>query len=131
MKSPFLLAAAAIVAVPLLFCTAALGQGQPQTVELVKVDVVRVSTGFRASSVIGSAVINSAGETVGKIDEVIISADGKAPYAILSVGGFLGMGTRLVAVPYDALRFADNKVMLPGATKEGLKNLPEFKYSKE
>ncbi|QQS12210.1 MAG: PRC-barrel domain-containing protein [Rhodospirillales bacterium] len=131
MKSPSLLAAAAIVAVPLLFCTAALGQGQPQTVELVKVDVVRVSTGFRASSVIGSAVINSAGETVGKIDEVIISADGKAPYAILSVGGFLGMGTRLVAVPYDALRFADNKVMLPGATKEGLQNLPEFKYSKE
>ncbi len=131
MRLPTLLATAALVAAPLALGATAHAQGQPQTVELVKVDVVRVSTGFRASSVIGSAVVNSANETVGKIDEVIISADGKAPYAILSVGGFLGMGTRLVAVPYDTLRFVDNKVMLPGATKEGLKNLPEFKYVKD
>lgn len=131
MRLATILAAAALAAAPFALGAAARAQGQPQTVELVKVDVVRVSTGFRASSVIGSAVVNSANESVGKIDEVIISADGKAPYAILSVGGFLGMGTRLVAVPYDTLRFVDNKVMLPGATKEGLKNLPEFKYVKD
>jgi hypothetical protein len=58
-----------------------------------------------------------------------VSADGKQPYAVLSVGGFLGMGTRLVVVPYDTLKFGDKKVMLPGGTKEGLKMLPEFKYA--
>jgi hypothetical protein len=35
----------------------------------------------------------------------------------------------LVVVPYDALKFAEKKVMLPGGTKEGLKMLPEFKYA--
>jgi hypothetical protein len=39
------------------------------------------------------------------------------------------MGTRLVVVPYDLLKFADKRVTLPGGTKEGLKMLPEFKYA--
>ena len=46
-----------------------------------------------------------------------------------TIGGFLGMGNRLVVVPYETLKFADKKVMLPGGTKEGLKMLPEFKYA--
>jgi hypothetical protein len=58
-----------------------------------------------------------------------VSPDGKQPYAVLSVGGFLGMGTRLIVVPYDTLTFTDKKVMLPGGTKDGLKMLPEFKYT--
>jgi hypothetical protein len=37
----------------------------------------------------------------------------------------------LVVVPYETLRFADKKVILPGGTKEGLKMLPEFKYATE
>jgi hypothetical protein len=48
---------------------------------------------------------------------------------VLSIGGFLGMGTHLVVVPYDTLKFIDNKVTLPGGTKDGLKMLPEFKYA--
>jgi hypothetical protein len=39
------------------------------------------------------------------------------------------MGTRLIVVPYDTLTFTDKKVMLPGGTKDGLKMLPEFKYT--
>jgi hypothetical protein len=39
------------------------------------------------------------------------------------------MGAHLVVVPYDALKFAEKKVILPGGTKEGLKMLPEFKYA--
>jgi hypothetical protein len=37
----------------------------------------------------------------------------------------------LVVVPYETLRFADKKVILPGGTKEGLKMVPEFKYATE
>ena len=81
------------------------------------------------AKVIGSSVINDANETIGKIDDLLVSSDGKQPYAVLSVGGFLGMGTRFVVVPYDTLKFVDKKVILPGGAKEGLKMLPEFKYA--
>src|SRR5690242_21075915 len=93
-------------------------QGTPQTVDLVKVDVHKLAAGYRASKVIGSNVVNDANETIGKIDDLLVSPDGKRPYAVLPVGGFLGMGTRLVVVPYDALNFAGNRVTLPGGTKE-------------
>jgi len=56
---------------------------------------------------------------------------GKEPFAVLSIGGFLGMGNHLVALPYDNLKFVDKKFVLPGGTKEGLKMLPEFKYASE
>ena len=48
---------------------------------------------------------------------------------MLSVGGFLGMGTKYVVVPYSSLQVRDKKMMLPGATKDSLKALPEFKYA--
>ena len=89
----------------------------------------RASAGYRASKVIGSSVVNDANETIGTVDDLLVSRDGKQPYAVLSIGGFLGMGNRLVVVPYETLKFADKKVMLPGGTKEGLKMLPEFKYA--
>jgi PRC-barrel domain len=128
MKKAMVLAGAAMIGVAVLSSGAG-AQGTPQTVELVKVDVQKLAAGYRASKVIGSSVVNDANETIGKIDDLLISSDGKQPYAVLSVGGFLGMGTRLVVVPYDTLKFADNKVVLPGGTKEGLKMLPEFKYA--
>ena len=89
----------------------------------------KLAAGYRASKIIGSGVVNDANETIGKIDDILVSSDGKQPYAVLSIGGFLGMGSRLVVVPYDTLKFTDNKITLPGGTKEGLKMLPEFKYA--
>src|ERR1700686_2190400 len=130
-KKVALLASLAIVSVALL-CGHAGAQGTPQTVELVKVDVQKLSAGYRASKVIGSSVVNEANETIGKIDDLLVSRDGKQPYAVLSIGGFLGMGTHFVVVRYDSLKFApDNKIVLPGATKDGLRMLPGFEYSKE
>ena len=124
------LASAALIGIAVLSGGAG-AQGTPQTIELVKVDVQKLAAGYRSSKVVGSSVVNDADETIGKIDDLLVSRDGKQPYAVLSIGGFLGMGTRLVAVPYDTLKFAGNKVILPGGTKEGLKMLPEFKYATE
>ena len=106
-------------------------QGVPQSVEIAKVDVQKVAAGYRASKVIGSSVLNDSNETIGKIDDLLVTRDGKEPYAVLSIGGFLGMGTHMVVVRYDSLKFADNKIVLPGGTKDGLKMLPAFQYSKE
>ena len=130
MKKTLLLASAAMFGVVFLAANVN-AQGVPQTVEITKVDVQKVSAGYRASKVIGSSIVNDANETIGKIDDLLVTRDGKEPYAVLSVGGFLGMGTHMVVIRYDNLKFADNKIVLPGGTKDGLKMLPAFQYSKE
>ena len=107
----------------------ALSQGTPQTAVIMKVDPQSVATGYRTSKVVGSTVVHETNETVGKIDELIVTPSEKVPFAVLSVGGFLGMGTKYVVVPYSSLQVRDNKMVLPGATKDSLKALPEFKYS--
>jgi hypothetical protein len=65
----------------------------------------------------------------GKIDDIIIDQN-NVMFAVLQVGGFLGVGSHLVAVPYDSLKVAEDgkKVELPGASKDELKKLAEFKY---
>jgi hypothetical protein len=130
MKKTMLLASAAMIGIAVL-ATHANAQGVPQSAEITKVDVQKVAAGYRASKVVGSSVVNDANQTIGKIDDLLVTRDGKEPYIVLSVGGFLGMGTRLVVIRYDSLKFADNKIMLPGGTKDGLKMLPAFQYSKE
>ena len=107
----------------------AFAQGTPQTAAIMKVDPATLSTGYRVSKVVGSTVVNEANETVGTIDDLIVTPAEVVPFAVLSVGGFLGMGTKYVVVPYDALRVRDKKIILPGATKESLKALPEFNYA--
>ena len=122
----FLPAAAVIVAA---LSGPALSQGTPQTLSLMKVDPQSVATGYRTSKVVGSTVVNEANETVGTIDDLIVTPNEKVPFAVLSVGGFLGMGSKYVVVPFSSLVVQDKKMVLPGATKDSLKGLPEFKYS--
>jgi sporulation protein YlmC with PRC-barrel domain len=89
----------------------------------------------RASKIIGSSVYNDHDEKVGSIDDLVIGKDGKIN-AVLSVGGFLGMGTKYVEVPYSQLTFgntqrdSDNRVVLKGATKESLKSDAGYTYYK-
>jgi hypothetical protein len=126
-RSMTLLAGAAIVAAA--FGGPALSQGTPQTLSVMKVDPASLATGYRTSKVVGSTVVNETNETVGTIDDLIVTPGDKVPFAVLSVGGFLGMGTKFVVVPYNSLQVRDKKMVLAGATKESLKSLPEFKYS--
>ena len=97
MKKAMLLASAAIIGVSFLTAHAN-AQGVPQTVEITKVDVQKVAAGYRASKVIGSSVVNDANQKIGKIDDLLVTRDGKEPYAVLSVGGFLGMGAWWLSV---------------------------------
>jgi hypothetical protein len=107
----------------------ACAQGAPQTVVLMKVDPQTLATGYRTSKVVGSTVVNEANVTVGTIDDLIVTPNEKVPYAVLSVGGFLGMGTKYVVVSFSSLEVNNKRMMLRGATKESLKSLPEFHYS--
>jgi sporulation protein YlmC with PRC-barrel domain len=95
----------------------------------MKIDPQSLATGYRTSKMVGSSVVNEANENIGTIDDLIVTPSEKVPFAVLSVGGFLGMGSKLVVVPYSSLQVRDKKMVLPGATRESLKSLPEFKYS--
>jgi sporulation protein YlmC with PRC-barrel domain len=89
----------------------------------------------RSSKIVGSSVYNDQDEKVGSVDDLLIGKDGKIN-AVLSVGGFLGMGTKYVEVPYSQLVFgntqrdSDNRVVLKGATKESLKAQAAYNYEK-
>jgi sporulation protein YlmC with PRC-barrel domain len=103
-----------------------------QDVALVKVDVAVVGRGYRVSKLQGHTVVNDKNESVGKIDDLVIGRDqGNPLFAILQVGGFLGIGSRLVAVPYKSLVIDDtaSKVELPGASRDALEQLARFQYT--
>jgi hypothetical protein len=91
---------------------------------------------LRASKIVGSSVYNDHDEKVGSIDDLVIGHD-KSLNAVISVGGFLGMGSKTVQVPFDKLQFgntkqsSDNRVVLPGATKSELQNMPDYHYTNQ
>jgi sporulation protein YlmC with PRC-barrel domain len=112
--------------------TPAANVGSPSQRNTVLTD----SGDVRASKLIGSSVYNDHNEKVGSVDDIVLGKDNKADVVIVSVGGFLGMGTKLVAIPYTELTLgdtknasSDNKVVMPGATKESLKAQPGFQYT--
>lgn len=91
---------------------------------------VRASS--RASKIIGANIYNDEGQSIGEVEDLIVQRDGAAPVAVVSVGGFLGIGSRLVAVPLNELRFAEDnsRWTLAGATKESLQSRPVVSYAR-
>ncbi|MBX3413976.1 MAG: PRC-barrel domain-containing protein [Pirellulales bacterium] len=91
---------------------------------------VAATRSFRTSTLEGMKVYNKAGEEVGKINELVVNIEnGKVEYAALSVGGFLGVGDKLFAVPFRmfALRFDEDKTyMLLDVNKQTLERAPGF-----
>jgi sporulation protein YlmC with PRC-barrel domain len=87
-----------------------------------------VSPVVSASKIIGEAVINQQKESLGKVHELVIDTElGAVAYVVLSFGGFLGMGNKLFAIPWQAFEFSatDYKLIL-NVNKEKLKNAPGF-----
>jgi len=91
---------------------------------------------LRASKIVGSSVYNDNDDKIGSIDDVIISRD-KTLHAVVDVGGVLGVGGKMVEVPFDKLQFgnvkgrSDNRVVMPGATKDSLNAMPAYHYTNQ
>jgi sporulation protein YlmC with PRC-barrel domain len=91
------------------------------------------NTDMLSSNVVGLDIHNSQNDNIGKIQDIAFDTSKKVTGYILSVGGFLGIGTHYVAVNPDAVMVsydAQNKVWKAtmNATKDQLKSAPEFKY---
>jgi sporulation protein YlmC with PRC-barrel domain len=83
----------------------------------------------RASKIIGYDVENPQGQDLGKVEDIVIDpADGRIAYAVLSFGGFLGLGEKYFAIPWSALapKTGDDKTYVLNVDKEKLKNAPGF-----
>ena len=81
-----------------------------------------------SSSITGDAVVNPQGEDLGKIEDIMLDVGaGRVSYAVLSFGGFLGMGDKLFALPWDALKLdTENHRFILDVPKERLENAPGF-----
>lgn len=85
-------------------------------------------TGWSAKDdLMGKSVFNENDEKIGDISDVVISSDGRTLYLLVGAGGFLGMGSKNVAVPFDRFERRDDRILLSGYTKEQLKALPEVR----
>ena len=83
---------------------------------------------LQASTVIGNKVVNPTGEQLGNVKELVIDLeDGRIAYAVLSVGGFLGLGDKLFAIPWEALMLnAKENTFILDVDKEVLQEAPGF-----
>ena len=88
-----------------------------------------VTNGWSAKqSILGQPVYNEKDERVGWVDDIIVTPDKAVSYAIINAGGFLGLIKHNVAIPVSQFKFVDNKYVLPGATQDALKAMPEFQF---
>jgi hypothetical protein len=77
--------------------------------------------------IIGTKVVNPQDEDLGKIEDLIVDSSGRVSYAVLAFGGFLGMGDKDFAIPFNAFTFdtANSRAVL-NVDKKLLKNAPGF-----
>ena len=87
---------------------------------------------MRASKLIGTKVVNTANETIGDINEIVLGKDGKVAAVIVGVGGFLGVGEREVAMGFESIRMSrdsnNNLVLTANTSKDALKSAPEWHW---
>jgi sporulation protein YlmC with PRC-barrel domain len=90
-----------------------------------------IARGWSAKKqILDKTVYNEQNDKVGEVEDIIIAPDKSISYAIVGVGGFLGLGEYYVAIPFNQLKAGDNKFVLRGATKAALTALPKFEYAK-
>jgi len=92
------------------------------------------TTDWRGSKLIGATVYGSDNASIGEINDLIVASDGKINAAVIGVGGFLGVGAKNVAVPFDKLNVtrkpdtaAIDKITV-SFTKDELKNAPTYAF---
>jgi sporulation protein YlmC with PRC-barrel domain len=101
------------------------------TIGVTQEEMKVLTRGWSAKKqIMGKAVYNEEKQKIGTIDDLIVTPEKSVSYAIIGVGGFLGMGKHDVAIPVNHFKVDKDRITLPGATKDALKAMPEFEYAK-
>jgi sporulation protein YlmC with PRC-barrel domain len=102
------------------------------TLGIAEVELKDVINGVSAKRhVLGKDVYNDKNEVVGKAEDLILSRERAVSYVILGVGGFLGIGEHDVVIPVNQFKLSGDKLILAGATKESIRAMPRFEYSRK
>ena len=128
----------AVSALSLLVSSAAIAQETTKTPVTSSGGGAKIMTALPAdastiTNFYKQSVYDPGNNKIGDVSDVLIQKDGKAVAAIVGVGGFLGVGEKDVAIPFDAMRMTnkDNKMYLVvDTTKDALKAAPGFKYDR-
>jgi PRC-barrel domain len=118
-----------VVLSTLTVLTAAGGQAAADAnkIGVTAADSKKVEAGWSAKKdLMGRVVYNDRNERVGTVEDLMITPDESGSYAIVETGGFVGLGKHHVAIPLNHFKSENGKFVLPGATKDELKALPEF-----
>jgi hypothetical protein len=106
---------------------------EPARTEGRGVPSVTVLESQQAQGILGKEVRSSANENMGRIVDVIVDRTGRVRAAVIDFGGFLGVGSRKIAVDWSALRFdrdSDKRdVVRLGLTRDQVKAAPEYRDS--
>jgi len=131
----------ASTAIATLIATGAYAQTTTEPVQEPAVEMeqqemqVERAPGHLASNIIGESVYNSVAddaENIGNVNDLVLGLDGEAEYVVIGVGGFLGLGQRDVAIPFEELEWAERDGqawLVVNTTREALEAQPEFDTS--
>ena len=89
---------------------------------------------FMAEKLLGSNVYNEADESIGSVEDLAVGDSGKIESVVVSVGGFLGIGSKQVGLTWDSLqreKLDGEMILRASATTEQLKEMPEFRSVEE
>ncbi len=104
--------------------------GGTTTVGVSVLESTRLALGWSVKkTLMGKTIYNDAGEKVGKVDDLIIAPDANVSYVIVGAGGFIGIGRHDVAVPVTQIQDKAGKLVMTGATKDTIKDMPKFTYA--
>lgn len=82
---------------------------------------------LRGGAIIGKKIVSADGEDLGKVAEIAVSPDGSIANVVVSVGGFMGVGDRLVVLPWEALEISpSNDTIKAYVTKSDIAQAPLF-----
>ncbi len=111
--------------------SASAGVAGSSTIGITTEELKVVAVGWSAKKkILGKAVYNDNKQKIGVVDDLIIAPDRSVTYAIIGVGGFVGVGKHDVAIPVNQLKVDQDRIVLSGGTKDALKALPKFEYAK-
>jgi sporulation protein YlmC with PRC-barrel domain len=106
--------------------------GGTTTVGISVTESTRIAMGWSVKkTLLGKTIYNDAGQKVGKIEDLIISPDRNVSYVIVGAGGFIGIGRHDVAIPVTQIQSQEGKLVMPGASKDMIKSMPEFTYAND
>jgi sporulation protein YlmC with PRC-barrel domain len=87
---------------------------------------------FRVTQLLGREIQNPQGEFIGQVEDLIITKDDQVVRVVVSVGGFLGLGEKLVAISYEGLHIDPQKgIIVYAGTQQELAEQPEFHYQEK